>query len=88
MAAGLALGLGVLGTGLAFIIYYYIIDKLGAVSASSVAYIPPVVAIIIGVFLVGENIDPWEYLGAALILAGVVLVNKKQADGKTNAHRD
>jgi len=83
VAAGLALGLGVLGTGLAFIIYYYIIDKLGAVSASSVAYIPPVVAIVIGVFLVGEKIDPWEYLGAALILAGVVLVSKKQADSKT-----
>ena len=79
VAAGLVLGLGVFGTGLAFIIYYYIIEKLGAVAASSVAYIPPVVAIIIGVVLVGENIDAWEYFGAALILTGVVLVNKKPA---------
>ncbi|MEO9876364.1 MAG: DMT family transporter [Anderseniella sp.] len=78
VALGLAVGLGVLGTGIAFIIYYYIIDKLGAVSAASVAYIPPVVAIIIGAFLVGEKIDPLEYFGAALILAGVALVNRKQ----------
>ena len=83
MAAGLVLGLGVLGTGVAYILYYFIIDKLGAVSASSVAYIPPVVAIIIRVFLIGEKIDAWEYLGAALILAGVVLANKKQAISET-----
>jgi drug/metabolite transporter (DMT)-like permease len=85
VAAGLFLGLGVLGTGLAFILYYYIIDQLGAVAASSVAYIPPVVAIVIGVFLAGEKIDPWEYLGAALILAGVVLVNRKQPSGSKEA---
>ena len=79
VATGLAIGLGVLGTGLAFIIYYYIIDKLGAVSASPVAYIPPFVAIIIGVFQVGEEIDACEYAGAALILAGVALVNRRPA---------
>jgi len=83
VATGLFLGLGVLGTGLAFVLYYYIIDELGAVSASSVAYIPPVVAIIIGVFLVGEKIDLWEYFGTASILAGVLLVNRKQPDSKT-----
>lgn len=86
VATGLFLGLGVLGTGLAFILYYYIIDELGAVSASSVAYIPPVVAIAIGVFLVGEEIDLWEFFGAALILAGVVLVNRKQPSNPARAH--
>ncbi len=54
VAAGVVLGLGLLGTGVVYIIYYYIIENLGAVSASSVAYIPPVVAIIIGVVAVGE----------------------------------
>ena len=86
VAAGLVLGLGVLGTGLAYILYYYIIDKLGAVSASSVAYIPPVVAIVIGVVLVGEKIELLDYLGAASILAGVVLINRKQADSKKGTH--
>lgn len=77
-ATSLTLGLGVLGTGLAYILYYYIIEKLGAVAASSVAYIPPVVAIVIGVLIVGEEINRWEYLGAVLILLGVVLVNRKK----------
>ena len=53
------------------------LEKLGAVVASSVAYIPPVVAIIIGVFLAGESISLLEYAGAALILVGILLVNRK-----------
>ncbi len=87
-AAGLFLGLGVLGTGIAYILYYFVIDRLGAVAASSVAYIPPVVALIIGVALVGEKIDPIEYLGAALILAGVALVNRKQTNTHSRVRHD
>ncbi len=53
-----------MATGLAYIICYYNLDKLGAVCACSVACIPPVVAIVIGVYLVGEKSDPVEYLKA------------------------
>ena len=76
MATALIIGLGILGTGIAYIIYYYIIDKLGAVAASSVAYVPPVVALIIGVLIAGEDIVIWDYFGAALILVGVVLIKR------------
>ena len=76
VAMALVVGLGILGTGIAYILYYYIIDKLGAVTASSVAYVPPVVALIIGVLIVGEQIQFLDYVGAALILGGVILVNK------------
>jgi drug/metabolite transporter (DMT)-like permease len=40
---GLVIGLGILGTGVAYILYYFIVDHLGAVTASSATYIPPVV---------------------------------------------
>ena len=80
VAMGLIVGLGVLGTGVAYILYYFIIEKLGAVAASSVAYIPPVVALAIGVIFVGEKIVFWEYLGTALILGGVILINKTKVD--------
>ncbi len=56
---------------------HYIIEKLGAVSASSVAFIPPVVAILIGVVLVSEVMSFWDYLGTALIFAGLALVSKR-----------
>ncbi|KZM39779.1 MAG: DMT family transporter [Marinomonas sp.] len=75
---GLIIGLGLLGTGLAYLIYYFIIAKSGAVVASSVTYIPPVVALVIGAFL-GEAIGLYEVFATALILVAILLINKKQA---------
>lgn len=75
---GLIIGLGLLGTGLAYIIYYYLIEKLGAVNASSSTYIPPVVALLIGYFLVGENITFIDILATFLIFSGVFIINKKR----------
>ncbi len=74
---GLIIGLGLLGTGFAFIIYYYIVERLGAVTASTVTYLPPVVALLIGALLVGEPIGMVEYLAASMILAGVILLRSK-----------
>lgn len=74
---GLIVGLGLLGTGLAYIIYYYIVEKLGAVSASSVTYIPPIVALLIGALLVGEPIKLADYGATLLIFIGVLLLKKK-----------
>jgi drug/metabolite transporter (DMT)-like permease len=74
---GLVVGLGLLGTGLAYIIYYYIVEKLGAVSASSVTYIPPIVALLIGALLVGEPIKLVDYGATVLIFIGVFILKKK-----------
>lgn len=74
---GLIMGLGLLGTGIAYIVYYYIIDELGAVSASSVTYIPPVIALAIGYFFVGEDIGIVDVFATLLIFAGVFLIKKK-----------
>jgi drug/metabolite transporter (DMT)-like permease len=71
---GLIIGLGLLGTGLAYIIYYYIVEKLGAVSASSVTYIPPVVALLIGALIIGEPIALADYGATLLIFIGVFLL--------------
>ncbi len=72
---GLVLGLGLAGTGLAYIIYYYIVSQMGAVTASSVTYVPPIVALAIGAVVVGERIEATDYFAAALILVGVILLN-------------
>lgn len=75
-ALGMIVGLGILGTGMAYLIYYYLIDQLGAVAASSVTYLPPLVALAIGALLVGEDIGLTEYAASAIILLSVALVNK------------
>jgi drug/metabolite transporter (DMT)-like permease len=70
----LVLGLGVCGTGLAYVLYYFVVAKLGALVASSVTYIPPVVALVIGVLLVGEQVDAFGYLAILFILSGVAIL--------------
>ncbi|WP_371823946.1 EamA family transporter [Phyllobacterium sp. 628] len=70
---GAIIGLGMVGTGGTFLIYYFIIAKLGPVKASGATYIAPVVAIIIGA-CVGEEVTVWELVPLALIFGGVVLI--------------
>lgn len=68
--------LGLLGTAGAYIIYYFIVDKLGAVAASSVSYIPPVVALLIGALIVGEPIAAIDYAATFAIFTGVFLLKR------------
>lgn len=75
--AVLVFGLGFLGTGLAYVLYYYVIGKLGAVRASALTYVPPVVALFLGALFLGEVIVVLDYLATALIFAGVILVSKR-----------
>lgn len=72
--AGLIVGLGLLGTGVAYVLYYFIVGELGAIKASGVTYLPPVVAVIIGVLLVGEPIRGLDLLAMVIILCGVILL--------------
>jgi drug/metabolite transporter (DMT)-like permease len=69
---GLVVGLGLLGSGVAYILYYVIVERLGAVTAASSTYLPPVVALAIGWLLVGEPIRALDVVAVLLILAGVV----------------
>lgn len=67
-------GLGALGTGLAYVLQYGLIRDAGATVASTVTYLVPVVAVAIGVGLLGERLTWSEPVGAAVILAGAALV--------------
>jgi drug/metabolite transporter (DMT)-like permease len=74
-----ALGLGALGTGLAYILYYRLIDRLGAVAASSVTYIPPLVALAIGTLVMHDRLSPWQAAGTLFILGGIHLSRRQHA---------
>ena len=73
----LVLGIGILGTGGAFVGYYFVVDKLGVVRASSVTFLPPVVALFIGGVLVGEPITAMDYFASALILGAVLMLRQR-----------
>ena len=67
--------LGALGTGLAYLLFFRIIERWGATRTTLVTYVIPLVAIVLGFIVLGERLRPLELVGAALIIAGVVLVN-------------
>lgn len=66
--------LGVLGTGLAYVLQYGLIRDAGATVASTVTYLVPVVAVAIGVGLLDERLTWSEPVGAVVILVGAALV--------------
>ncbi len=72
-AAGVAIGLGVLGTGMAFLIYYYLLQELGAVAASGATYITPNVALLIG-WGAGEKVGVLEIAAIILVLASIAML--------------
>jgi drug/metabolite transporter (DMT)-like permease len=72
--AGLVLGLGLLGTGVAYMLYYFIVRRLGALAASGVTYIPPVVALLMGLTFAGEPLRLLDLVAMACILGGVYLL--------------
>jgi len=73
------LALGVLGTGIAIIIYLWLVDNVGSVRSSLVTYIIPIVGLFLGWAVLDESIGLNTVLGCALIIAGVAAVMRGQA---------
>lgn len=71
--AGVTLGLGVLGTGMAFLLYYALLERLGAVASAAATYLTPAVALVIG-WANGEAVGLREVAAAGVILLGVAVV--------------
>ncbi len=73
LAAVLALGVG--GSGVAYLLYYYILNTLGPVRATGVTLLVPVTAVVWGAILLHEKVTLTIVIGMVVILSGVVLTN-------------
>lgn len=82
---GLVLGLGLCGTGVAYILYYLLVDRLGAIAASGVTYVPAVVALLIGALWVGEPVRPSDVAAMVAILLGVGVLQSGRGSGKAGS---
>jgi drug/metabolite transporter (DMT)-like permease len=69
------IGLGAGATGVAYLLYYFIMNTLGAVRAAGVTLLVPVTAVFWGVVLLRESLSWAIVIGMAVILAGTVLTN-------------
>lgn len=67
--------LGLLGTGLAYQLYFYLIKSIGSTRASMVTYAMPVVGLALGVLFLREPLTWQLALGMVLVVGAVWLVN-------------
>ncbi|HEY7332763.1 MAG TPA: DMT family transporter [Candidatus Limnocylindria bacterium] len=69
--------LGLIGSGLAFLAFFFLLDRWGATRTSLVAYLLPLVGIILGVLVLREVITLPMLAGTALVIGGIALANSR-----------
>jgi drug/metabolite transporter (DMT)-like permease len=77
VAVGSIIWLGLLGSGLAYLAFFRLLSRWGATRTAAVAYLLPVVGIVLGFLVLREPIDARMIFGTALIIVGVALVNSR-----------
>jgi drug/metabolite transporter (DMT)-like permease len=75
----------VFGSLLAFNAYMVLLGRVSAALASSYTFVNPVIALALGIWLGGETVTPFEWVAAAVITAGVVLLVLGRQPSKTTA---
>jgi drug/metabolite transporter (DMT)-like permease len=71
------LALGFFGTSFAYALFYQVVRKAGATTAASVTYVVPIIATFLGIVVLKETLSWYEPVGAAIVLAGVWLAQRK-----------
>ena len=79
--------LGILGSGFAYLCYFTLLRHWGATRTSMVAYLLPVVGILLGAIVLDEPITLNRLAGTAFVIAGIALVNSGSAMRQIRARR-
>ena len=75
---------GLLSIGAAYIIWNYGIQVVGAVRTSTYQNLVPVLGLVFGIVLLNEQLSFLQYMGSALVIAGIVLARWKHKKGNRN----
>ncbi len=70
--------LGLVGTGLAFLIMGTLVGRVGSTRASFITYLIPVVALVLGVVVQDDRVAPLALVGVALVIGGAVLASRAE----------
>ena len=74
-AIGSILGLGVLSTGLAFIVYFRLLSTAGANNVLLVTFLLPITAILLGVLVLNEVLQAQHIQGIVLVAFGLIILD-------------
>lgn len=72
------LGLAVVCTALAFVLFFALIAEVGGVRATVITFVNPAVAVVLGAAVLGEEITPLTGVAFALILAGSIMATHRE----------
>ena len=75
--AASVLALGVVGTGLAYLLFFRIIELSGPTVASTVTFAMPFVGVLLGVVVLHETVGWNVVLGGAIVIVGIVVVRRR-----------
>ncbi len=73
------LPLGLLSTGLAFVMMATLVGRVGGTRGSVAIYFVPIVAILLGVLTLGERVAPIALVGTGLVLVGAWITSRRDA---------
>jgi len=75
-ALGSWVALTVMGTVIASVIYYTLLNRTSATFTAMVTYIVPINGLILGALVLGEHISPMLVISLGIVLSGVLLVRR------------
>lgn len=76
--------LAIFSTSIAYIIYFKLLFSVGAVKLLLVTYLIPISALLLGIFLLGEEFTLYMLFGAGAIFISLWLINKRQENKRQN----
>ncbi|MGD8604471.1 MAG: DMT family transporter [Anaerolineales bacterium] len=77
--------LGLLGSCMAYIFYFYLLNAIGPTRLTMVTYVFPVVAVVLGVLFLQEPLS-WRLMaGGTLVLSGIIIVNRVPKGGEASS---
>ncbi|MCC5926924.1 MAG: EamA family transporter [Bacteroidetes bacterium] len=77
VAYGGALYNGLLSVGVSYIIWNYGLRQVGAVRTATYQNLVPVLGLILGFIILGEQLTAVQYIGSAVVIAGIVIARRK-----------
>jgi drug/metabolite transporter (DMT)-like permease len=77
-ALGAVVYLAVVGSGASAVLYFALLDELGAVELNLVSYAAPLFTAILGWLILNETLNPTSVLGFLIIFAGFALIKRRE----------
>ena len=69
--------LGLVGTCIAYLLYFYLLHSIGPTRTTMVTYVFPLVGVALGVIFLNETLDINLLMGGALVVGSIIIVNWK-----------